>query len=237
MPIVSTSILSANLACLKEEIEKIRNTDMIHIDVMDGTFVPNLTFGQKIVKTIKDILNDLNLKILSDVHLMIINPHEHIKEFYESGADSITFHYEAYRSIEKCNKTINSIKGFGIKAGIAINPETYLPEDELKVLLCEGMPDILLIMGVHPGYSGQKFINGVYEKIKKIRNTIDECNSEKNLNISIAVDGGVKFWNVEQIIKNADIVVIGSEIFKGDPYKNIQRIKGYGRNNLETQSI
>lgn len=226
MPIISTSILSTNFTCLKEEIEKIRNTDMIHIDVMDGTFVPNLTFGQVIVKTTKNILKDLNLKILSDVHLMIVNPHEHIKEFYGLGADSITFHYEAYRNIEKCNETIKFIKNFGIKAGIAINPETYLPEEELNILLTEGKPDILLIMGVHPGYSGQKFINEVYEKIKKSKKIVDECNSAKNLDMKIAVDGGVKFWNVAQIIENgADIVVMGSEIFEGDPDENIQKIK------------
>ncbi len=226
MPIISTSILSANFTCLKEEIERIRNTDMIHIDVMDGIFVPNLTFGKVIVKTTGNILKDLNLKILSDVHLMIVNPHEHIKEFYGLGADSITFHYETYRNIEKCNETIKLSKNFGIKAGIAINPETYLPEDELNILLTEGKPDILLIMGVHPGYSGQKFINEVFEKIKKIKKIVDECNSAKNLDIKIAVDGGVKFWNVDKIIENgADIVVIGSEIFEGNPDENIQKIK------------
>ncbi len=226
MPIISTSILSANFTCLKEEIERIRNTDMLHIDVMDGIFVPNLTFGQVIVKTTKNILRDLNLKILSDVHLMLVNPHEHIKEFYELGADSITFHYEAYRNIEKCNKTIKFIKNFGIKAGIAINPETYLPEEELNILLTEGKPDILLIMGVHPGYSGQKFINEVFEKIKNIKKIVDECNSAKNLDIKVAVDGGVKFWNVDKIIENgADIVVMGSEIFEGNPDENILKIK------------
>ncbi|MDI6730009.1 MAG: ribulose-phosphate 3-epimerase [Candidatus Altarchaeum sp.] len=226
MPIISTSILSANFTCLKEEIERIRNTDMIHIDMMDGIFVPNLILGQVIVKTTKNILRDLNLKILSDVHLMLVNPHEHIKEFYGLGSDSITFHYEAYRNIEKCNNTLKFIKNFGIKAGIAINPETYLLEEELNILLTEGKPDILLIMGVHPGYSGQKFINEIFEKIKKSRKIVDECNLAKNLDIKIAVDGGIKFWNVAQIIENgADIVVIGSEIFKGNPDENIQKIK------------
>ncbi len=226
MPIISTSILSANFTCLKDEIERIRNTDMIHIDVMDGIFVPNLTFGQVIIKTTKNILRDLNLKILSDVHLMVVNPHEYIKEFHKMGADSITFHYEAYRNIEKCNNTIKLIKNFGIKAGIAINPETYLPEEELNILLTEGKPDILLIMGVHPGYSGQKFINEVFEKIKKSKKTVDDGNSTKNLDMKIAVDGGVKFRNVDKIIENgADIVVIGSEIFEGNPDENIQKIK------------
>ncbi|CEG12302.1 Ribulose-phosphate 3-epimerase [groundwater metagenome] len=226
MPIISTSILSANFTCLKDEIERIRNTDMIHIDVMDGIFVPNLTFGQVIIKTTKNILRDLNLKILSDVHLMVVNPHEYIKEFHKMGADSITFHYEAYRNIEKCNNTIKLIKNFGIKAGIAINPETYLPEEELNILLTEGKPNILLIMGVHPGYSGQKFINEVFEKIKKSKKTVDDGNSTKNLDMKIAVDGGVKFRNVDKIIENgADIVVIGSEIFEGNPDENIQKIK------------
>ncbi len=226
MPIISTSILSANFTCLKDEIERIRNTDMIHIDVMDGIFVPNLTFGQVIIKTTKNILRDLNLKILSDVHLMVVNPHEYIKEFHKMGADSITFHYEAYRNIEKCNNTIKLIKNFGIKAGIAINPETYLPEEELNILLTEGKPDILLIMGVHPGYSGQKFINEVLEKIKKSKKIVDGGNSTKNLDMKIAVDGGVKFRNVDKIIENgADIVVMGSEIFEGNPNENIQKIK------------
>ena len=226
MPIISTSILSANFTCLKDEIERIRNTDMIHIDVMDGIFVPNLTFGQVIIKTTKNILRDLNLKILSDVHLMVVNPHEYIKEFHKMGADSITFHYEAYRNIEKCNNTIKLIKNFGIKAGIAINPETYLPEEELNILLTEGKPNILLIMGVHPGYSGQKFINEVFEEIKKSKKTVDDGNSTKNLDMKIAVDGGVKFRNVDKIIENgADIVVIGSEIFEGNPDENIQKIK------------
>jgi len=228
MSIISTSILSANFANLKDEIKRIKNTDMIHIDVMDGIFVPNLTFGQVIVKTTRNILTDLNLnlKILSDVHLMIVNPHNHIKEFYGLGADIITFHYEAYRNIEKCNETIKFIKNFGIKAGLAINPETVLPKEELKTLLTEGKPDILLIMGVHPGYSGQKFIDEVFEKIKNIKKAVDECNSDKNLDMKIAVDGGIKFWNVDKIIENgADIIVMGSEIFEGDPGKNIIKLK------------
>jgi len=225
MPVISTSILSADFSNLKQEIERIKDTDMIHIDVMDGFFVPNLTFGPLIVKTIKNIVTDLNLKILLDVHLMLINPHNHIKEFYESGADCLTFHYEAYRNIKKCTETLRDIKNFGIEAGLAINPETVLPKDDLETLLAEGKPDILLIMSVHPGYAKQKFIEDVFEKIENIKNAVAQCNSEKNLNIKIAVDGGVKFNNVDRIIKNGvDIIVMGSQIFEGNACENIRRL-------------
>lgn len=229
MPKVSSSILCANFAILKDEIKRIENTDMIHIDVMDGVFVPNLTFGQKIISPVKGILMELNLKILLDVHLMIINPHNHIKSFYEAGADIITFHYEAYRNIEKCIYIIKDIKNFGIKAGIAINPETYLPEYEIVRLLREGNPDILLIMGVHPGFSGQKFIPDVFDKIKKTRKIVDRINRSnlrKNSDIKIAVDGGIKMNNAAEIVKNgADILTAGSEVFECNSCKIIEEFK------------
>ncbi|OQX21175.1 MAG: ribulose-phosphate 3-epimerase [Candidatus Altiarchaeales archaeon A3] len=229
MPIISASLLSANFANLKEEIKRIRNTDMIHIDVMDGVFVPDITFGQKIMWSIKDILKELNLKILLDTHLMIINPINHINTFYEAGADIITFHYEAYRNIEKCIEVIKDIKNLGIKAGIAINPETYLPKEELNILLTEGKPDILLIMSVHPGFSGQEFIPDVFNKIKEMRNVvngINESNLKENLKMKIAADGGIKLTNAKKIIENgADILTAGSEIFKGDSYELIENFK------------
>ncbi len=224
MPKISVSILSADFSNLKGEIGKIKKADFIHIDVMDGVFVPNLTFGFPIIKKIREILDELNLKISLDVHLMTINPHNHVKEIsmYAKNSDIITFHYEAYRNIEKCVETLRSIKDYGINAGIAINPETYLQENELENLLNEA--NILLIMGVHPGYAGQIFINDVYEKIFNIKKIVDKYNGKKNLNVKIAADGGIKIHNVEKI-RYVDIIVIGSDIFKGNPEENINRLK------------
>jgi len=227
MPKISVSILSADFSNLKGEIGKIKKADFIHIDVMDGVFVPNLTFGFPIIKKIREILDELNLKISLDVHLMTINPHNHVKEIsmYAKNSDIITFHYEAYRNIEKCVETLKDIKDYGINAGIAINPETYLQENELENLLNEA--NILLIMGVHPGYPAQTFIDDVYKKIFNLKMIVNKYNVEKNLNVKIAVDGGIKIHNVEKI-KDVDIIVIGSYIFKGNkgnPEENINILK------------
>ncbi len=197
---ISPSILSADFGNLKEEILSLEKggADYIHLDVMDGIYVPNISFGPPVIKRLRDITD-----IPFDVHLMIDRPERYIKDFYEAGADIITIHQEATTHL---HRTIEEIKSFGLKAGVSLNPATSL--ETLEYVL--EYIDMVLIMTVNPGFGGQKYIKSMNRKITDLRRIIDE----RNLDILIEVDGGIKLDNAKDILNlGADILVVGSGIF------------------------
>ena len=200
---ISPSILSCDFSEIGSEIEKLNNSgaDLIHIDVMDGHFVPNLTFGPPVISKIRKCS-----KLPFDVHLMISPVEKYIQDYANAGADIITFHPEATDNIQR---TIDVIKSCGKKVGISLNPETpsTIIEDYLKEI------DLILIMSVNPGFAGQKFIPEVLEKVKFFRSKIEN----ENLNIDIEIDGGIDFETAPLAIKaGANILVSGTTIFKGE---------------------
>ncbi len=214
---ISPSILSADFSQLGNEIKRLEEggADMIHVDVMDGHFVPNLTIGPPVVKALR---NTTSLPF--DVHLMIKPVHKYIKDYAEAGADIITIHPEATENLED---SINEIRNFGKKVGVSLNPETKT--DVVKNLLSK--IDLILIMSVHPGFGGQKFMPEILSKIKEIKNIKDK----ENLKIDIEVDGGINFDNSKTVIKaGANILVSGTTIFKnnnGNIKKNIEELKSF----------
>ena len=212
---ISPSILSADFSKLGEEIINLEKAgaDYIHIDVMDGHFVPNITIGPEVIKRLRPIT-----KLVFDVHLMITPVDNFIKDFAEAGADIITFHPEATKNL---SNTIGLIKSFGKKVGVSLKPESpiSLIESYLEQL------DLILIMSVNPGFGGQKFMPEVLDKMKKLKEIVDH----KKLEIDIEIDGGINFEN-SQKVKNcgANILVSGSTVFKenkGDLKKNIQILR------------
>ena len=212
---ISPSILSADLSKLGSEIQKLEKAkaDLIHIDVMDGHFVPNITIGPEVINKLKKYTS-----LPFDVHLMISPVHNFIKNFADAGADIITIHPEATNDLES---SIKKIKSYNKKVGISLNPETSL--DKLNNVLDK--IDLVLIMSVNPGFGGQKFIENTLNKIKKLRLKIDQL----KLKVEIEVDGGINFENSKSIIKaGADILVSGTTIFKsngGNIKKNIEILK------------
>jgi len=212
---ISPSILSANFSQLGNEIKKLEDggADMIHIDVMDGHFVPNLTIGPPVIKALRNYT-----KLPFDVHLMISPVHKYIKDYAEAGANIITIHPEATDNLQE---SIEHIKKFGKKVGVSLNPNTQI--DIIEKLLVE--INLVLIMSVHPGFAGQKFIPNVLNKIKELKKIKDE----KNLNFDIEVDGGINFDNSKLVIEaGANILVSGTTIFNnnnGDIKKNIETLK------------
>jgi len=212
---ISPSILSADFSKLGEEIVALEKAgaDYIHIDVMDGHFVPNITIGPEVIKRLRPVT-----KLTFDVHLMISPVNNFIKDFADAGADIITFHPEA---TEDVSETINLIKKLGKKVGISLKPKSQinLIEDHLNEI------DLILIMSVEPGFGGQKFMPEVLDKMKKLRNIINE----KKLNIDIEIDGGINFDNSKKAkASGANILVSGSTIFKehdGNLKKNIQLLR------------
>ena len=199
---ISPSILSCDFSEIGSEIEKLNNSgaDLIHIDVMDGHFVPNLTFGPPVISKIRKCS-----KLPFDVHLMISPVEKYIQDYANAGADIITFHPEATDNIQR---TIDVIKSCGKKVGISLNPETpsTVIENYLKEI------DLILIMSVNPGFAGQKFMPEVLEKVKFFRSKI----KNENLNIDIEIDGGIDFETAPLAIKaGANILVSGTTIFKG----------------------
>lgn len=212
---IAPSLLSANFLELKSEIAMINNSiaNYIHLDIMDGVFVPNISFGMSIIKQIRKATN----KIL-DTHLMIIQPERYIQEFKEAGVDILTVQYEACLHL---HRTIETIKKTGMKAGVAINPHTNIS------LLDEILPyiDLVLIMSVNPGFGGQSFIFSSLNKIKRMREKIEKINP----NVKIEVDGGVNIENYTSIISaGADILVAGNAIFSTkEPIKTITKLSQF----------
>ena len=212
---ISPSILSADFSQLGSEIKRLEEggADMIHVDVMDGHFVPNLTIGPPVIKALRNYT-----KLPFDVHLMISPVHNFIKNFAEAGADIITIHPEATTDLES---SIKKIKSFDKKAGVSLNPETSVD----KVLTVLDSIDLVLIMSVNPGFGGQKFIESTLDKVKLLRKEIDK----KKLSVQIEIDGGINFDNSKlAIAAGVDILVSGTTIFKqneGDLRKNIQLLR------------
>ena len=212
---ISPSILSANFSQLGNEIKRLEDggADMIHVDVMDGHFVPNLTIGPPVIKALRNYT-----QLPFDVHLMITPVHKYIKDYANAGADIITIHPEATDNLVN---SINHIKELKKKIGISLNPDT-----EIKIIshLLDQI-DLVLIMSVFPGFGGQKFIPNVLDKIKELKKIKDK----KNLNFDIEVDGGINFDNSKLVIEaGANILVSGTTIFKnnkGDIKKNIDTLK------------
>jgi len=218
--IVAPSVLAADFTKLGEEIELVNNSeaDWFHLDVMDGRFVPNISFGMFIIKAIAKIAQ----KPL-DVHLMILEPEKYIEQFKEAGADVITVHYEACPHL---HRTIQQIKATGAKAGVALNPHT--PVNVLKDVL-ENL-DMVCLMSVNPGFGGQKFI---YQTLSKVRE-LKEMITTRNLSTLIEIDGGVGLQNAESLLKaGANVLVAGSSIFRAEyPLDAISRMKAIGRDTL-----
>lgn len=203
MSMLAPSLLSADFSNLREEIEKIERggADYLHLDVMDGIYVPNITFGAPVIKKLRNIS-----KLPFDTHLMIDRPERFIKDFVDAGVDILTVHSEATIHL---HRTIQEIKSYGIKAGVSLNPAT--PLDNLKYILDD--IDLILIMSVNPGFGGQSFIPVIKEKIKETRKMIDE----NNPNIILEVDGGIKLDSAKEIKDlGVDLMVVGSDIFGAD---------------------
>lgn len=205
--ILAPSILAADFNNLGEEMKKTERNgaQYIHFDVMDGMFVPSISFGMPVLKSIHDTTEQI-----MDAHLMVQEPIRYIEAFKEAGADIVTIHLEACENVEE---TIAKIRECGMKVGLSICPETS--EKEVEHLLSK--IDMLLVMSVHPGFGGQKFIPESLDKIRAIRKMIEE----QELNVDIQVDGGIYLTNVREVLDaGANIIVAGSAVFKGKPAQN-----------------
>jgi ribulose-phosphate 3-epimerase len=211
---IAPSILSADFSKLGEEVREVEacGADLIHCDVMDGHFVPNITIGPMVIKALSKVT-----KLPLDVHLMIEKPERYIKEFIEAGSNMLTIHVEATTHLQR---HIQHIKEQGVKAGVSLNPST--PLEALDYILSEA--DFVLIMTVNPGFGGQKFLRSMLPKIKQLRKTINE----KGLSAEIEVDGGIGVENIKDASQaGADIFVAGNAIFgSGDYRKTIQTMRG-----------
>ena len=213
---VSPSLLSANFASLKEDLMKVESCcEMIHLDVMDGSFVPNISFGIPVIKSIRNATN-----LFFDTHLMITHPKKYIHEFALSGSDSITFHLEACNDLEEVIETIELIKKENKKVGISIKPNT--PVETIYSLLLREDIDLVLIMSVEPGFGGQKFMKNSLPKIRELRKFIDE----NKLNTLIEVDGGIQSETAALVIEaGVDILVSGSYLFNSENFaKSVESI-------------
>ncbi|MCI5081361.1 MAG: ribulose-phosphate 3-epimerase [Saprospiraceae bacterium] len=211
--LVAPSLLAADFTNLPAELAMFNESeaDMLHLDVMDGRFVPNITFGMLMI----DAMRKMTEKPL-DVHLMIEEPERYVEDFRKAGADIISFHYEATQHV---HRVAQQVRASGAKAGVAINPHT--PVSLLSDVLEE--IDLVLIMSVNPGFGGQKFIYRTINKVEQLKNEI----TARNLQVQIEIDGGVGLQNAEALLRaGADILVAGSSVFKSpDPKDSIKRLK------------
>jgi len=215
MPLIAPSMLAADFANLKKDIDVVNNSeaDWFHLDVMDGVFVPNISFGVPVIKAIKK-----HAKKTLDVHLMIVNPDKFIADFKKAGADVLTVHYEACPHL---HRTVQAIKAAGMKVGVSLNPHTPIAvlEDIIQDL------DLALIMSVNPGFGGQSFIENTYKKVIQLKDLILKSGSKA----LIEIDGGVNDKNAPKLLAaGADVLVAGSFVFKSDnPTQTIADLKNY----------
>jgi ribulose-phosphate 3-epimerase len=217
MPLIAPSILSADFLNLGRDIEMVNNSeaDWFHLDVMDGRFVPNISYGMSIIKTMKKVATKT-----FDVHLMIVEPEKYFAEFKDAGADVLTVHYEASPHL---HRNIQAIKALGMKAGVSLNPHT--PVQVLEDIIAD--IDLVLIMSVNPGFGGQKFIPQALEKVKKLKAMIAATGSKA----LIEVDGGVTLDNAPALVAaGADVLVAGNTVFSSpDPVATIKKLKQAGK--------
>ena len=218
--LIAPSVLAANFADLTSDFDMVNNSeaDWFHVDIMDGRFVPNISFGMNIVKTMKSLA-----KKPLDVHLMIVEPEKYIEAFREAGADVITVHYEACPHL---HRTIQQIKATGAKAGVALNPHT--PVSVLEDIITD--LDLVCLMSVNPGFGGQKFIYRTIPKLRALKDLI----TVQNADTLIEVDGGVGLHNAQAILQaGANVLVAGSSVFKSEnPTATIKRFKEIGKEAL-----
>ena len=208
---IAPSLLAANFFDLSSQMKLLKegNIEILHLDVMDGMFVPSISFGMPVISSLRK-----SVDFFFDVHMMVENPERYIEDFYKSGANGITIHFEACKHIDR---TISQIKSFGLRSGISINPAT--PVSLLQNILSE--VDMVLIMSVNPGFGGQKFISYSIDKIKELSKMRDE----RNQKFLIQVDGGVDVNNIKSLSDaGVDEFVAGSSVFKGDILNNIKAL-------------